>query len=321
MSEIPTNFQLNSKEVFQALGMNISGISEYNQELIATFLAQSAHSIKNALIHHESESNIDSKLADLFSLTSEQASKISAPFHLILQDDEGDVNSLIDPNKQQGKNQQQQQKKQKKKDNKMESDESSSESDSSSNSSSSSSSDEKRSSYSESDEYISMAQKQVPISGRIRKSQGKFMKIPFNLKGVTGVTQVGNLITVGIIGTSAIGVADSSLSDNSSYLGFSRQGMHYASGGSFFSCGKGATGNKSIQINDIIGFEIDMISHRIYFFHTFQQQPACIINTPASLKITYGNALNTQYKVVAIYKLKKPLADPKKSPTVKTWSS
>ncbi|KAA6391205.1 MAG: hypothetical protein EZS28_013271 [Streblomastix strix] len=336
MSQKPATFQLNPKEVFEALGMSISGISEDSQELIATFLAQSARSIKNTLTNQERE------------------------------DDEGDVNSLIELNKSQGKKKQQQLQKKQKKDNKIESGESglesnsssdsesnlksdsSSNSESKSKSDSSSDSDEKSSSNSESDGYISIAQKQVPKAGRIPKRQGKFVKIPFDLKGVTGVTQVGNLITIstsaqnsiffnkifnkgvwriyfqiisGDVGNSAIGIVESSISDySSSYLGFIRQGMHYASGGGIHQFGNSTHGSKSFSINDIIGFEVDMISHRIYFFHTFQQQPVCLINTPASLKITYGSSNGTQYKVVAVYKLKKPLAIAAKSPTVKVWS-
>ncbi|KAA6352842.1 MAG: hypothetical protein EZS28_051631 [Streblomastix strix] len=83
------------------------------------------------------------------------------------------------------------------------------------------------------------------------------------------------------------------------------------------------SGNKSSSANDIIGMEVNMISHRIYFFHTFEQQPVCLINVPAILKVgvTYGSTNDTQYKVVAVYKLKKPLADPAKSPTIKAWDS
>ncbi|KAA6369253.1 MAG: hypothetical protein EZS28_035221 [Streblomastix strix] len=251
-------------------------------------------------------------------------------------------------------------KKKKMKISKIESDESSSnlESDSSSKSNSesesksdsSSSSDEKSSSSSDSDDYISIAQKQVPKVGRIPKRQGKFMKIPFNLTVATGVTQVGNVVTIstsaqnsiflnkifnngvwriyfqiinGDVSFSAIGVAESSFSDSSSYIGHTRQGMHISSSGSVQQNSNGTSGNKSYSVNDIIGMEVNMISHRIYFFHTFQQQPVCIINTPASLKvgITYGRSNDTQYKVVAIYKLKKPLAIASKSPTIKEWSS
>ncbi|KAA6393932.1 MAG: hypothetical protein EZS28_010538 [Streblomastix strix] len=360
MSEKAATFQLNSKEVFEALGMNISGISEDRQDRIATFLSLSAHYLKNALNDHEQGLSIESKLADVLSLTSDQASKISEPFHQILQD-EGKENILIESNTSiVKKNKKNKKKKEKKKISKIESDESSSNSNSDSSSKSnsesesksdsSSSSDEKSSSSSDSDDYISIAQKQVPKEGRISKRQGKFMKIPFNLTGATGVTQVGNVVTIstsaqnsiflnkifnsgvwriyfqiisGDASYSAIGVAESSFSEFDNYMGFSRKGMHLASSGGIIQNNIRTEGNQSYSVNDIIGFEIDMITHRIYFFHTFQQQPSCLINTPASLKvgITYGRSNDTQYKVVAIYKLKKPLAIASKSPTIEEWSS
>ncbi|KAA6385304.1 MAG: hypothetical protein EZS28_019168, partial [Streblomastix strix] len=290
MSQKPATFQLNPKEVFEALGMSINDVSEDKQDLIATFLAQSAHSIKNALINQERGSNIETQLVDQFSLTSDQASKMSAPLHQILQD-EGKENILIESNISKEK------KNKKKKVSKIESGESSSESnsstikeqksesDSSSDSSSDSDSDQKSSSYSDSDDYISIAEKLVPKAGRIPKSQGKFIQIPFNLTGATGVTQVGNVVTIststqnsiflnkifnsgvwriyfqiisGDISYSAIGVAESSFSDYSSYIGFSRQGMHLTSSGSICWNNSSVSGIKSYQVNDIIGFEIDM---------------------------------------------------------------
>ncbi|KAA6390648.1 MAG: hypothetical protein EZS28_013828 [Streblomastix strix] len=334
MSKIPTTTQLNPKELFDALGVSMDGINEDQQARIATFLAKSARSLKHAIKDHEKGISIESQLVSALSLTSEQASMSSAPFHQILQDEGKDTN-LMESNISKGK---------KKKDNKIQSDESSSESDSSS------SSDEKSSSSSESDDYISMAEQQVPITGRIRKYQGKFIQIPFNLTGETGVTQVGNLVTIsstsaqnsiflnrifnegvwriyfqflkGNIESSVIGVAEPSFGSNN-YLGNDKLSMDYTNRGSIFQNGSSVYGSKSYSINDIIGFEVDMISHRIFFFHTFEQQPVCLINIPANLKvgITYQNASGTQYKVVAVYKLNKPLADPTKSPTIKAWTS
>ncbi|KAA6335772.1 MAG: hypothetical protein EZS28_052933, partial [Streblomastix strix] len=45
--------------------------------------------------------------------------------------------------------------------------------------------DEKSSSSSESVDYISLAEKQVPITCRIPKYYGKFIQIPFDLSGAT----------------------------------------------------------------------------------------------------------------------------------------
>ncbi|KAA6354731.1 MAG: hypothetical protein EZS28_049742, partial [Streblomastix strix] len=146
MSEVPATVQLNPQKVFKALGVSMSGVSEERQTRIATLLAQSARSLKHAIKDHERGISIESQLASALSLTSEQASLSCAPFHQILQDEV----------------------KKKKIFNKKESDESSSESDSSSDS------DEKSSSSSEFDEYISMTEKQVPITCRIPKYQGKF---------------------------------------------------------------------------------------------------------------------------------------------------
>ncbi|KAA6381932.1 MAG: hypothetical protein EZS28_022542 [Streblomastix strix] len=331
MSKIPNTTQLNPKEVFEALGVSMDGVSEDQQARIAAFIAKSARSLKHALKDHEKGISIESQLVSALSLTSEQVSMSSAPFHQILQDEGKDTN-LIESNISKGK---------KKKDNKIESDESSSESDSSS------SSDEKSSSSSDSDDYISITEQQVPIEGRIRKYQGKFIQIPFDLTGATDVTQVGNVVTISTTsqhsiffnrvfnegvwriyfqllkktGSWAIGVAEPSFSNND-YMGNNKLSMDYTSDGSIYQNGNGPLGNKSYQINDIIGFEVDMISHRIYFFHAFQQQIACLTNIPASLKvgITYSGASGTQYKVVAVYKLNKPLADPVKSPNIRAWT-
>ncbi|KAA6396206.1 MAG: hypothetical protein EZS28_008267 [Streblomastix strix] len=316
MTEIPASFLLNPKEVFEALGVSMSGVSEDQQARIATFLAKSARSLKHAIKDHERGISIESQLASALSLTSEQASMSCAPFHQILQD-EGKAYKV----------------------HKKESDESSSESDSSS------SSDEKSSSSSDSDDYTSMAEKQVPIAGRIRKYQGKFMQIPFDLTGATGVTQAGNLVSISSTTTYSIffnqqfnegvwriyfkilknsgsqiviGIAEPSFS-SSSYMGNDRLSMDYNYGGNAYQNSQTASGNKSYQTNDIVGFEVDMISHRIYFFHTFQQQPVCFTNVPAILKvgISYNSTNDAQFSVF-MYKLKKPLADPTKSPTIKT---
>ncbi|KAA6366497.1 MAG: hypothetical protein EZS28_037976, partial [Streblomastix strix] len=63
-------------------------------------------------------------------------------------------------------------------------------------------------------------------------------------------------------------------------------------------------------------------SHRIFFYHTFLQQSVCLTNIPAILKVglTYYSNNDAQFSVV-VYKLKKPLADPAKSPTIKAWTS
>ncbi|KAA6353956.1 MAG: hypothetical protein EZS28_050517 [Streblomastix strix] len=98
--------------------------------------------------------------------------------------------------------------------------------------------------------------------------------------------------------------------------------MDYNSGGSIFWNGNSANGNKSYYTNDIVGMEVDMISHRIFFFHTFLQQPVCLTNIPAILKVglTYQPNNDSQFSVF-VYKLRKPLADPAKSPTIKQWIS
>ncbi|KAA6365624.1 MAG: hypothetical protein EZS28_038850 [Streblomastix strix] len=145
MSEVLATVQLNPQKVFKALGVSMSGVSEERQTRIASLLASSARSLKHAIKDHERGISIESQLASALSLTSEQASMSSVPFHQILQDEV-----------------------KKKKSNKKENEESSSESDSSSDS------DEKSSSSSESDDYISIAEKQVPIACRIPKYQGKF---------------------------------------------------------------------------------------------------------------------------------------------------
>ncbi|KAA6363133.1 MAG: hypothetical protein EZS28_041340 [Streblomastix strix] len=281
MTEIPASFLLNPKEVFEALGVSMSGVSEDQQARIATFLAKSARSLKHAIKDHERGISIESQLASALSLTSEQASMSCAPFHQILQD-EGKANKV----------------------HKKESDESSSESDSSS------SSDEKSSSSSDSEDYISITEKLIPIAGRIRKYQGKFMQIPFDLTGATGVTQAGNLVTISSQSTYSIflnqvfnegvwriyfqliknnnsmviGVAEPSF-NSSSFMGNDRMSMDYNYGGNVYQNSQTASGNKSYQTNDIVGFEVDMIQHRIYFFHTFEQQPVCFTNVPAILKV------------------------------------
>ncbi|KAA6399525.1 MAG: hypothetical protein EZS28_004949 [Streblomastix strix] len=318
MSEVLATVQLNPQKVFEALGVNMSGVSEERQTRIASLLAQSARSLKHAIKDHERGISIESQLASTLSLTSEQASMSSEPFHQILQDEVKKKNS-----------------------NKIESNESSSDS--------SSDSDEKSSSSSESDDYISIAEKQVPNACRISKYQGKFIQIPFDLTGATGVTQVGNLITIsssslrsiflnkvfneGIwriqfqllkkTGSWVIGVAEPS-HNNSNFMGNNRQSLDYDSSGSIYQNGSSTNGNgnKSFSVNDIVGLEVDMISHRIFFFHTFQQQPVCVINIPAILKvgICYSSANETQFNVV-VYRLKKLIADPVKSPTIKAWTS
>ncbi|KAA6393386.1 MAG: hypothetical protein EZS28_011088 [Streblomastix strix] len=332
MSKAITTIQLNPKQVFEALGVSMADVNEDQQARIATFLAKSARSLKHALKEHEKGISIESQLVSALSLTSEQASMSSAPFHQILQD-EGKDSNFMESNISKGKK--------KKKDNTIESDESSSESDSSS------SSDDKSSSSSDSDDYISMAEQQVPIEGRIRKYQGKFIQIPFDLTGATGVTQVGNVVTISSSSLRSIflnkvfnegiwriyfqliknnnmviGVAEPSF-NISQCMGRDKLSMNIQSSGYIEYNNQTTSGNKSSSANDIIGMEVNMISHRIFFFHTFEQQPVCLINIPANLKVgvTYGPTNDAQLKVVAVYKLKKPLADPTKSPTIKTWES
>ncbi|KAA6384645.1 MAG: hypothetical protein EZS28_019829 [Streblomastix strix] len=255
MSEVHSTVQLNHQKVFEALGVNMSGVSEERQTRIASLLASSARSLKHAIKGHEKGISIESQLAATLSLTSEQASLSCAPFYQILQDDL-----------------------KKKKSNIKESDESSSESDKSS------SSDEKSSSSSESDDYISLAEKQVPITCRISKYQGKFIQIPFDLTGATGVTQVGNLITMNTSqgytiflnrmfnegiwriyfqflknnSSWAIGASEPSYVGSSNNMGNDRFSMDYNSGGGIFQNGNSTNGNKSYSTNDIIGLEVDM---------------------------------------------------------------
>ncbi|KAA6376182.1 MAG: hypothetical protein EZS28_028292 [Streblomastix strix] len=240
MSKIPKTTKLNPKEVFEALSVSMADVNEDQQTHIAAFLAKSARSLKHALKDHEKGKSIESLLISTLSLTSEQASMSSTPFHQILQD-EGKISNLLESNIPNGK---------KKKDYKKESDESSSESDSCS------SSDGKGSSNSESDDYISIAEQQVPIAGRIRKNQGKLILIPFDLTGATGVTQVGNLITISSSSTQSI-------SFNKIFKKKFGESNAGSSGIDAAENGSSVYGSKSYAINDIIGIEVNMIKSKM----------------------------------------------------------
>ncbi|KAA6399876.1 MAG: hypothetical protein EZS28_004601 [Streblomastix strix] len=119
----------------------------------------------------------------------------------------------------------------------------------------------------------------------------------------------------------AIGAAEPS-HINTNYFGDNKTSMDYNRDGSIFQNCSSTGGNKSYSTNDIVGMELDMISHRIFFFHTSEQQPVCLTNIPSILKvgICYSSANDTQFNVV-VYRLKKLIADPVKSPTIKAWTS